>query len=280
MQRVPSWSLLSAAIVHATTTLAVAQDLLVNGNFEIDPSDAAAFDCCDLMHSLPAGSALLSGWTIGAGGVEIRGRADSCVEGPAEGVRWLRLGRSTLPGWISQTVATQPGVRYQLRLRRWVESPSAATVPLRVTGPGFSMMLLLPSDGGPCGVELAATFTFEFDAISTSSTIRLEHLGGPADRAVLVDEVRLIPTTDCDASGVPDALEILDGILFDRDGDGLPDPCECRGDLDANLVVDGGDLAQLLGAWGTDDRIADIDRDGFVGGSDLAAVLGSWGRCD
>lgn len=278
-----SWrAALTACALHAasiTSMTADAQDLLVNGNFEFDQSGATAVECCEVVQSIEAGSTALPGWTIGGGGVELRGRADECVEGPADGVRWLRLGRGSASGWISQTVATEPGVRYQVRLRRWVESPGVATVPLRVTGPGFSIILLLPSDGGPCDVELAAVTACEFDALSPTATLRLEHFGGPADRAVLLDEVRLIPTTDCDDSGVPDALEILDGVLLDQDGDGIPDPCECRGDLDDDQVVDGSDLARLLGAWETDDRAADLDRDGVVGGSDLAILLGGWGRC-
>lgn len=49
------------------------------------------------------------------------------------------------------------------------------------------------------------------------------------------------------------------------------------GDLDGNAVVDGADLAILLGAWGTDDRTADLDGDGAVDGADLAVLLGAWG---
>lgn len=49
------------------------------------------------------------------------------------------------------------------------------------------------------------------------------------------------------------------------------------GDTNGDRVVDGADLAYLLGAWGTDDRAADVDGDGIVNGRDLTIVLGDWG---
>lgn len=56
----------------------------------------------------------------------------------------------------------------------------------------------------------------------------------------------------------------------------------CPGDVSQNGIVDGVDLAAVLGAWGTSGHgefECDIDRDGVVSGSDLAQVLGSWGPC-
>jgi Concanavalin A-like lectin/glucanases superfamily len=56
----------------------------------------------------------------------------------------------------------------------------------------------------------------------------------------------------------------------------------CLGDVSQNGVVDGVDLAAVLGAWGTDGHgqfECDIDLDGIVAGSDLALILGSWGPC-
>ncbi|MBX3354648.1 MAG: S8 family serine peptidase [Phycisphaeraceae bacterium] len=52
------------------------------------------------------------------------------------------------------------------------------------------------------------------------------------------------------------------------------------GDLDGNGVVDGADLALLLGSWGECAACnacpADLDGDCSVGGSDLAILLGHW----
>jgi len=52
----------------------------------------------------------------------------------------------------------------------------------------------------------------------------------------------------------------------------------CLGDLTADGVVDGADLALVLAAWGTDD-VADFNDDGVVDGADLAIALAAWGSC-
>ncbi|MBL9147403.1 MAG: hypothetical protein JNM94_01785 [Phycisphaerae bacterium] len=59
-------------------------------------------------------------------------------------------------------------------------------------------------------------------------------------------------------------------------GTSVPD---CLGDLNGDGVVDGADLALVLGAWGNGAGLADIDENGIVDGADLAIVLGSWGDC-
>jgi len=52
-------------------------------------------------------------------------------------------------------------------------------------------------------------------------------------------------------------------------------------DLDGNGMVNGADLAILLGAWGDCGDCgscpADLDGDCVVGGADLAVLLGAWG---
>ena len=53
------------------------------------------------------------------------------------------------------------------------------------------------------------------------------------------------------------------------------DVTPCRiGDFDCDGVVNGSDLARLLGFWGQQD--ADLDGDGITNGADLAILLGSW----
>ncbi len=50
------------------------------------------------------------------------------------------------------------------------------------------------------------------------------------------------------------------------------------GDVDCDGDVDGGDLAALLGSWGScSGCAADFDSNGSVDGGDLATVLGNWG---
>ena len=53
----------------------------------------------------------------------------------------------------------------------------------------------------------------------------------------------------------------------------------CVGDYDGNGLVDGVDLAFLLGAWNTINEDVDLSGDGLVDGVDLAILLGGWGFC-
>lgn len=52
----------------------------------------------------------------------------------------------------------------------------------------------------------------------------------------------------------------------------------CPGDLDGNHIVDGADLGNLLGQWGTAGT-ADLNGDAIVNGADLGILLGAWGAC-
>jgi subtilisin family serine protease len=51
------------------------------------------------------------------------------------------------------------------------------------------------------------------------------------------------------------------------------------GDLNKDGVINGIDLGELLGRWGTSgyDCEADFDDDGIVGGGDLGRLLSRWG---
>jgi len=97
-------------------------------------------------------------------------------------------------------------------------------------------------------------------------------------------------TADCNGDGIVDYGQILDGTLIDKNGNGIPDCCEfnlpclpepCPGDLNNDGVVNGADIAVLLGFWGLNGKPvdADITGDGLVDGADLAMLLSSWGAC-
>ena len=85
---------------------------------------------------------------------------------------------------------------------------------------------------------------------------------------------------DCNENGVPDACDIDSGDSGDTNDNGVPDECECVGDLDGDGVVDAGDLAAVLGAWGPcGGCVEDLDGSGVVDSSDLALILVAWGGC-
>jgi hypothetical protein len=52
---------------------------------------------------------------------------------------------------------------------------------------------------------------------------------------------------------------------------------ECPADLNNDGIVDGIDLAEILGNWGQ--ATSDLTGDGIVDGQDLAVILGFWGPC-
>lgn len=86
---------------------------------------------------------------------------------------------------------------------------------------------------------------------------------------------------DCDEDGTPDAVEIYRGQP-DTDGDGIPDECNCPGDVDSSGAVNAVDIAVILGVWGTSGGKypgADVDGSGVVDAVDLGAVLAGWGPC-
>jgi len=59
-----------------------------------------------------------------------------------------------------------------------------------------------------------------------------------------------------------------------------PQAAACRGDLNGDRLVDGVDLAVLLGAWGpAAGSPADLNGDGAVSGADLALLFAAWGSC-
>ncbi len=80
--------------------------------------------------------------------------------------------------------------------------------------------------------------------------------------------------------GLIDDLFIYDTALTATDIARLADTCP--GDIDENSIIDGVDLAIVLGRWGTNPKDyprADTNGDGTVDGADLAQVLGTWGAC-
>ena len=82
------------------------------------------------------------------------------------------------------------------------------------------------------------------------------------------------------------SLDQIFGQFSDLGGNTFQDEGNCivvPGDFDGNLVVDGADLAVLLGDWGPCTSAgcsADLDGNGTVNGADLSIVLGNWGPHD
>ena len=98
--------------------------------------------------------------------------------------------------------------------------------------------------------------------------------GGVLDVCDLAD-----PMLNCNDNDWVDACEIADGLADDLNGDGIPDECQCLGDLNRDFFVGVDDLLLVLSQFGLSGGSADIDYDGIVGVSDILAMLSVWGPC-
>ncbi len=86
---------------------------------------------------------------------------------------------------------------------------------------------------------------------------------------------------DCNANGVFDADDIAAGSSFDSNTNGVPDECECPGELTGDGTIDLADLALLLSNYGMPEGATyhdgDITGDGAVDLTDLSALLAVYG---
>ncbi|MBL9147515.1 MAG: FG-GAP repeat protein [Phycisphaerae bacterium] len=130
---------------------------------------------------------------------------------------------------------------------------------------------------GVKGVTSAATSSFVRSVGAAPGTPRTYTVVGNAE-SIDVETPGSSPTLAPLAGG---AANVWCAGLFraaiDANVNGVPDACECNGDLDGNGTIGPPDLAILLGAWGFPG--ADLDGDATVGPNDLAILLGAWGPC-
>lgn len=113
------------------------------------------------------------------------------------------------------------------------------------------------------------------------------------EHGTVVAELQLGPNNEVDGSATPWSFSSAShqiwsirfaytgsqsggvGLAFDNFSPSEP---FCPADLNADGLVDGADLAVLLGAWGSP-GLADFDSSGSVDGADLGTLLGAWGAC-
>jgi hypothetical protein len=87
-------------------------------------------------------------------------------------------------------------------------------------------------------------------------------------------------SSDCNNDGIVDFGQILDGTLVDANHNGVPDVCECPGDIDHDGFVGAADLVAILTAWGgSSPAAADLNADGIINGTDMSLLLAHWGMC-
>ncbi len=184
----------------------------------------------------------------------------------------------TGPGLQRPVLRWGLGVPIDARIRllaEWdIPSGHDARLVLSANGTVLLDRTLLETGGKPILGEFAV------EDLETLELMEDPTSDGCHSDTVKVHLVVLAP--DCDGNGIADIVEIADGSVVDDDGDGVPDACQCNGDVIQNGVVDGADLSAVLAVWGTDGGLyprADTNGDGVVDGQDLATVLGGWGLC-
>jgi hypothetical protein len=84
---------------------------------------------------------------------------------------------------------------------------------------------------------------------------------------------------DCNGNGEFDLREIVLGDADDVNANGVPDTCECLGDMDGSGSVGVMDLLALLGQWHQTGGPADFNVDGIVDEVDLFVIVNAWGDC-
>jgi hypothetical protein len=117
-------------------------------------------------------------------------------------------------------------------------------------------------------------------ALSVSRAIACELQVAFAAGPVSITETEVVrECPSCSPSGIS-SIRLIVGGDADANFDWIPDSCQCIGDLNADGIVHGADLGELLLNWGPAvSGHADLNSDGAVDGLDLAIVLGTWGPC-
>jgi subtilisin family serine protease len=168
---------------------------------------------------------------------------------------------------------------------RWPETIAVgATTPLdaRWSSSNYGPGLTLVAPG--VGIRSLSGFSgysdrtgTSFAAPQVSGTIALMRSVNPCLDAAVLQSILEATATDL----APAGYDLFTGFGRLDAGAALaavPRPIDLTGDC----VVDGADLAILLGAWGPCadplDCPADLTGDGVVDGADLALLLGAWGR--
>ena len=102
------------------------------------------------------------------------------------------------------------------------------------------------------------------------TSFQVSAFGTPSENCVM----RFVVCDENSGSVIEAAVDAfsVEVVLCDE---GCP-ASENNGDTNGDNVVDGIDLSNLLGFWGTDYPAADFNCDGIINGVDLSNLLGAW----
>jgi len=235
----------------ACETLGAGPELLLNGSF------AAGVPAGDWCGTWCESSCAIPGWTQNGSIDWGNGHPVDNLEDPA-----MVSVNGCSTGFLAQQFTTVPGARYELRFR-WAPVCTATWMTVEVGGEVFQVS----ADSAP-SCDIGSNWcVHSHEFVAAAPVTALTFRGTPTgDQGAFIDWVSVRQF----AVGIPDI-----------NGNGVPDTCECLGDLDANQIIDGGDLGILLSEWGAAEpgTAADLDADGEVGGDDLGHLMSKWGLC-
>jgi hypothetical protein len=102
----------------------------------------------------------------------------------------------------------------------------------------------------------------------------------PVDKIIRLVEDNVF-AYDCNRNCIPDYQDILDGVSVDENDNGIPDECDCFGDINGNGAVEVNDLITLISVWGsTTSSVCDLNNDGTVNVNDLILLVAAWNSCN
>jgi choice-of-anchor C domain-containing protein len=176
---------------------ASAQNLLVNGNFEIGPIGA-----CNTFN-IPAGSLLIPGWTVSVGNIDWE-TGPPCgwqvtrrPKGNKNSIDLVGSGAGGIGG-IEQTFNTTPGATYRVAFTlagNYGGNPPAIK-PLQVTVAGVTQNYTFDTTGKSQFHMGWVRKRFNFVANSTTATLRfvsdVSGAGGPNNAGAVIDNVKVI----------------------------------------------------------------------------------------
>ncbi len=175
-----------------------------NGSFEL-----GGVAPCNTFN-IPAGSTLITGWTVSVGNIDWLGSPPSCGWQPSQGVASLDLVGSFAGGigGIQQTFDTVPGTAYVLSFDL-AGNPGAPPVikPLAVTINGVTSNFTFDTTGRSGNAMGWSTQSINFVATGASSTVNfvsdVSASGGTLNAGAAIDNVRVALLSPLVAANVP-----------------------------------------------------------------------------
>ena len=156
----------------------------------------------------------------------------------------------------------------------WATNESPAPVKPRLAELGFSSPTILAGKGvvltvtldQPAPSDVLVALLSNTPALRIPSSVTIP-TGARSVTVIASTDPRLTVRIDAVLTAISAGVLLRASLTIDP---------RTPGDISGDGAIDGADLGRLLGAWGTDDPLADMNGDGKVDGADLGLLLGAW----